>query len=53
MLAPAKAARGGTRCTSAFTVVSTMRGAAAGFSSRRVRVATRSDTSAGLGETRS
>ncbi len=44
--------QGGTRCTSAFTVVSTMRRAGAG-SSRRDKVAIRSDTTAGLGDTRS
>ncbi len=50
--APANAARGGTRCTSALTVLTTMRPPEAGSSSR-VRVATRSETRAGLGATRS
>ena len=49
---PAKALRGGTRCTSAFTVVSTRRGPFAGSISR-VNVAMRSAITAGLGETRS
>ena len=44
--------RGGTFWTSAFTVVSRMRGVGV-FSARRVRVATRSATISGLGETRS
>ncbi len=45
-------ARGGTRWTRALTVVSTRRGGGPG-SSRRARVAMRSETSSGLGETRS
>ena len=52
MLAPANADRGGTRCTSAFTVVSTIRGLL-GFSSNRPSVAIRSDTRAAFGDTRS
>ena len=51
-LAPLNAVRGGTRWTRALTVVSTMRGRA-GVSSRRARVAMRSDTISGLGEMRS
>ena len=50
--APANIARGGRRCTRALTVVSTMRGLSAGSPSR-ARVAMRSDTSSGFGDTRS
>jgi len=48
----AKAVRGGTRWTSAFTVVSTILGLVAGAVSS-ASVATRSAISSGLGETRS